>query len=219
MKTAITLAVGSFFMLLVSCSDSKRADVVKKGSTVDTASTLTTSAPMAESNLKAIMDSTMIRMGRLELSNNATKDFAMLMTIHHTGTRTMINQAVKGAKNPDVTKIAKAIEADLQKEMVQLNRFILSKKGVEQKAESEASMNLMKAMTSSNEVPTPGSNNSEKQEFPVLMISSLQTANDMVEVMDNAGAGYEISGFAQEMVARNNKYIEQLKELERTNGG
>jgi uncharacterized protein (DUF305 family) len=95
---------------------------------------------------------------------------------------------------------------------VQLNRFVIDKRYQKKQNESKASNELMKAMTPASQTSSPTSD-SKQEEFPRIMITYFQTANDMVQVMEDNGADYEISGFAQEMVARNKSYIEQLKQL------
>ena len=100
--------------------------------------------------LKSILDSTVIRMSRVELTNHPVKDFALLMRVHHDGIRQFIEQGTPQIK-------------DAQKDMA------------------------------------------------VLLIQLLQSANDMVQVMQDEEADYEISGFAEMMVPRNNKQIEKLR--------
>lgn len=172
--------------------------------------------PSTSSNLQAIMDSTVIRMGRIDLTNNPTKDFAVLMRVHHAGVRNLIQEGLKDNRDSSMAQLARSIDADLRKEVVQLNRFIIDKRYQEKQAASKASNELMRAMTPANQDSNPTSDN-EQQEFPRLLITALQTGDNLVKVMEDNGAGYDISGFAQEMRARNKTYIEKLKQLAMNN--
>lgn len=136
----------------------------------------------------------------------------MLMRMHHVGGRHLIQEALKNNTDSGISKLARTIDASLAKESVDLNRFIIDKRYQQKQKESKASNELMKAMTPANETASPTANSNE-EEFPRVMITYLQTANDMVKVMEDNGADYDISGFAEEMVARNKGYIEQLKQL------
>jgi uncharacterized protein (DUF305 family) len=200
---------------ITGCADNNGKSV---SSTTDTIPGATSSAPSApipdhhSTALQSIMDSTVIRMGRMELTNNPTKDFAMLMLIHHGGGRKLVHETLENNTDSGIAKLAKSIEVDLEKEIVQLNRFVIDKRYQKKQNESKASNELMKAMTPASQTSSPTSD-SKQEEFPRIMITYFQTANDMVQVMEDNGADYEISGFAQEMVARNKSYIEQLKQL------
>lgn len=160
--------------------------------------------------LKAILDSNMIRMGRLELTNHPVKDFALLMRVHHAGVRQLIASAMKNELDHDLNAIARQVERSLRQEVVDLNRFIIDSRFQKQQKENAVSNNLMRSMTPNNESQMPLSGN-VSDDFAMLLITSLQSANDMVKVMDDGNAGYEISGFSEPMVQRNQKYIDTLK--------
>lgn len=162
-------------------------------------------------NLKSIIDSNMIRMSRLELTNHPAKDFALFMRVHHVGAKHLIGAALK-QRNLDtaLAGIARDIEKDITSENVMLNRFIIDSRFNKRQQESAVSNNLMKSMTPNNQPSMPMSGN-VSDDFAMLMITSLQTANDMVEVMKDGGADYDISGFTEEMVPSNEKHIEKLK--------
>jgi uncharacterized protein (DUF305 family) len=162
-------------------------------------------------NLKAILDSNVTRMSRMPLTNNPTKDFALIMRVHHDGAEKLIQEAMKYNKDTALAKIARDIQKNLDKETVVLNRFIIDHRFKRQEQESPVSNTLMKAMTPNTEPTTPLTGDVE-EDFVKLMITNLQSANDLVEVMKDAGADYEVSGFTTEMVPRNEKYIAALRE-------
>ncbi|HLO80270.1 MAG TPA: DUF305 domain-containing protein [Chitinophagaceae bacterium] len=162
-------------------------------------------------NLKAILDSNVTRMSRMPLTNNPTKDFALIMRVHHDGAEKLIKEAMKYNKDSALAKIARDIQKNLDKETVVLNRFIIDHRFKKHEQESPVSNTLMKAMTPNTEPTTPLTGDVE-EDFVKLMITNLQSANDLVEVMKDAGADYEVSGFTTEMVPRNEKYIAALRE-------
>jgi uncharacterized protein (DUF305 family) len=216
MRTILPLLTILMIATSIACNNENNYD---KGEEVTTASappagsvdSVATNRAAAGGNLKAIMDSNMVRMSRMELTNNPTKDFALLMRVHHAGARQLIDEALKQNQDSSLAKIARKLDGDLRSEVVMLNRFIIDKRFNKQQKESPVSNNLMKAMTPNNEPSMPLSGN-VAQDFAMLMITSLQSANDLVEVMQDAGVEYDISGFAEVMVPRNEKYIQQLKE-------
>ena len=167
--------------------------------------------------LKAILDSNVTRMSRMPLTNNPTKDFALIMRVHHDGTDKLIKEAMKYNKDSALAKLAKDIQKDLSKETVMLNRFIIDSRFKKQEKESPVSNTLMKAMTPNAAPSTPLTGDVE-EDFVKLMITNLQSANDLVDVMKDAGADYDVSGFTEEMVPRNERYIAALKQWT-TKGG
>ena len=167
--------------------------------------------------LKAILDSNVTRMSRMPLTNNPTKDFALIMRVHHDGTEKLIKEAMKYSKDSALAKLANDIQKDLEKETVMLNRFIIDSRFRKQEKESPVSNTLMKAMTPNAEPTTPLTGDVE-EDFVKLMITNLQSANDLVDVMKDAGADYDVSGFTEEMVPRNERYIAALKQWT-TKGG
>lgn len=168
-------------------------------------------------NLTAILDSTVIRMSRMPLTNNPTKDFVLIMRLHHDGAEKLINEAMKFNKDSTLADLANDIQKDMNKETVVLNRFIIDKRFKKQGKESPVSNTLMKAMTPNTEPSTPLTGDIE-DDFVKLLITNLQSANDLVEVMKEAGADYEVSGFTEEMVPRYERYIAALKDW-RIKGG
>lgn len=170
---------------------------------------------LATGDLKSIIDSNMVRLSRMELTNHPTKDFALMMRVHHAGSRQLIAAALKQKMDTGLTKIARDLDRDLRSEVVMLNRFIIDRRFTDKASESAASNGLMKAMAPNSQPSMPMSGNTS-DDFARLMIASLQSANDMVEVMDNADAGYNISGFSEQMVPRNERYIKVLKDWSTT---
>jgi uncharacterized protein (DUF305 family) len=168
--------------------------------------------PTAKSeNLKAILDSNVIRMSRMPLTNNPTKDFALIMRVHHDGTEKLIKEAMKYNKDSALAKLAKSIQKDVVRETAVLNRFIIDRRFTKQEKESPVSNTMMKAMTPNMEPATPLTGDIE-EDFVKLMITNLQSAKDLVEVMKEAGADHDVSGFTGEMVPRYEKYIAELKD-------
>lgn len=162
-------------------------------------------------NLKAIIDSNVIRMSRMPLTNNPTKDFALILRVHHDGAEKLIKEAMKYNKDSALAKLAKNIQKDLASETAVLNRFIIDRRFRNAEKESPVSNTLMKAMTPNIEPATPLTGDVE-EDFVKLMITNLQSANDLVEVMKDAGADLDVSGFTKEMVPRYEKYIAELKD-------
>lgn len=162
-------------------------------------------------SLKSIMDSNVVRMSRIELSNHPTKDFALMMRVHHAGARQLIAAARKEKLDTGLAKIVVDLDKSLRDEVVMLNRFIIDRRYKRKAPESAVSNNLMKAMTPNTQPSMPMTGNAS-EDFARLMITSLQSANDMVEEMENADAGYDISGFSEQMVSRNERYIAALKD-------
>jgi uncharacterized protein (DUF305 family) len=124
---------------------------------------------------------------------------------------------MKYNKDSALAKLAKNIQKDLSRETVVLNRFIIDNRFKKQEKESPVSNTMMKAMTPNMEPTTPLTGDVE-EDFVKLMITNLQSANDLVELMKDAGADYEVSGFTEEMVPRYEKYIAALKDW-RIKGG
>lgn len=165
-------------------------------------------APSAK-QLTSILDSTVVRMSRVELTNHPVKDFALLMRVHHDGIQKFIDQGYKQINDRELKSIVKQVEQDLREEVVMLNRFIVDTRFQKQQKESPVSNKLMESMSTVKQT-FPASGNNEK-DFAVLLIQFLQTANDMVEIMEEEGADYDISGFASKMIPANNEHIEKLR--------
>src|SRR5689334_8894634 len=131
MKRLSYLCMAAAIGLMVACSDSNGKTETSANDSIPGSTSTAPAAPVpvnTNSSLQAIMDSTVIRMGRIELTNNPTKDFATLMRIHHAGGRKLIQEALNSNTDSTVTKLARSIDQDLRKEVVQLNRFIIDKR-------------------------------------------------------------------------------------------
>lgn len=159
--------------------------------------------------LKSILDSTVIRMSRVQLTNHPVKDFALLMRVHHDGIRQFIDSGAPHIQDPHLKTIVSDIDKDVKDEVVMLNRFIIDNRFQKQPTQNPVSNKLMEAMSTIKQ-PFPASGDGQK-DFAVLLIQLLQTANNMVQIMQEENADYEISGFAEMMVPRNNDRIEKLR--------
>jgi len=195
----------------IACNNKKDEASTAAAPPAGAVDSITANREAETSHLKAILDSNMIRISRMELTHNPTKDFALLMRVHHAGARQLIDAALDQNQDSSLARLARSLDNDLRKEEVSLNRFIIDKRFKKQPKESPVSNDLMKALAPNNEPSMPLSGEAD-EDFAMLMITSLQSANDMVKVMRNAGADYDVSGFTEDMIPRNERYIQQLKE-------
>lgn len=203
------------FVLLSACG--QRADKQNKndesGRTaappLGSVDTFSSSRQSANEPLRPIMDSTVLRMSRVELTNHPVKDFALLMRVHHAGARQLIEAGLPHVRNRELNTILRQVDSGLREEVVMLNRFIVDNRFQQQQKESPVSSKLMNSMSTVKQ-PLPSSGDRER-DVALLLISYLQSANDMVQVMRDGETDYEISGFAEQMVPRNDRHIEALR--------
>ncbi|GAB3478511.1 DUF305 domain-containing protein [Polaromonas eurypsychrophila] len=75
-------------------------------------------------DMKGMMKDNNDKMSSMKMTGNTDVDFAMMMRIHHLGAIDMAQAELRDGKDPQMTKMAKAIIAAQKKEIAQFDKFL-----------------------------------------------------------------------------------------------
>ncbi len=175
------------------------------------------------SGMMAIMNAMMKSMDAEKPAGNTDHDFAHMMMAHHQGAVQMSALELKEGKDATLRAMAEKISADQQQEIKALEAAATRLDGAPANykpqdsadpftAKMKASMDgMMKDMGA-------GSGNVD-QDFAALMIPHHQSAIDMAKAELAHGRDTKLKEMAQQMIAAQEKEIQQFKDWQAKNGG
>ncbi|WP_177204794.1 DUF305 domain-containing protein [Hymenobacter arizonensis] len=173
--------------------------------------------------MMGIMHASMDKMQAEKTIGNTDHDFAHLMMAHHQGAVDMSELQLKEGKDATLRAMAEKIIADQKKEIATLETFATRLDGAPSNYKpTDANDPFTSKMKSSMDVmmkdmPKPTGNTD--QDFAMLMIPHHQSAVEMAKAQIAHGRDPKLKEMAQQMIAAQQKEIQQFQAWQAKNGG
>ncbi|UOQ69964.1 DUF305 domain-containing protein [Hymenobacter cellulosilyticus] len=229
MKTSafFLAALSAGTLLLSSCGDAKTSETA----TSDTSAAADSAAGMDHSQMNhaaapdmmGLMHGMMKNMDSFQPAGNTDYDFAQMMMAHHKGAVEMSALELKDGKDATLRAMAEKILADQQQEILDLDAAATRLDGVpaNYKPTDPADPFTSKMKTSMDGMMTnmgQASGNVD-QDYANLMVPHHQSAVDMARAEVAHGRDAKLKQMAQQMIAAQEKEIQQFKDWQAKNGG
>jgi uncharacterized protein (DUF305 family) len=199
--------LGSFAFLLLACNNPSD----KNGTLSDTSSHIDHQKNKNDMNpITETMDQMMHKMHRTSGTGNNDIDFTTMMIEHHKGALEMSKVELEKGTDADLKKFAQQVVNDQNKEIAQMEKFMLNapKDSSQNTVEFQKELNhsMMAMMNDSTHVY-----NDIDRDFAAQMIPHHQSAVDMAKVYLQFGMDKSLRKLCESIITSQSKEIQWLK--------
>jgi uncharacterized protein (DUF305 family) len=162
--------------------------------------------------LSESMEKMMKEMKAMSPSGNADNDFAMMMMIHHQGAVDMSQVELRDGKSSAMQSIARHIDSVSQKEIAELDSFLIRTKPSTNSQKSDFAVKAMQMMDSSSVMHMTHSGNLD-DDFSEMMIKHHEDGIAMAKLYLKSGKHATTKKIANAIIRDQPKEIQTLQSL------